>query len=127
MRASEFSKPGTITLDQIYDGQMPDRDERIWNYVGAKDFNIPFEIHTIRPIQLDSILTIQYGVDDIEELFDKMQPEQEELVRDYQNDPNLSQQIIVLHKDHIIDGNHRALAAVLAKKPIRYIDVSEQQ
>ena len=127
MRASEFSKPGTITLDQIYDGQMPDRDERIWNYVGTNDFNIPFEIHTIRPIQLDSILTIQYGVDDIEDLFDKMQPEQEELVRDYQNDPNLSQQIIVLHKDHIIDGNHRALAAVLAKKPIRYIDVSEEQ
>ena len=127
MRASEFSKPGTITLDQIYDGQMPDRDERIWNYVGANDFNIPFEIHTIRPIQLDSILTIQYGVDDIEDLFDKMQPEQEDLVRDYQNDPNLSQQIIVLHKDHIIDGNHRALAAALAKKPIRYIDVSEEQ
>ena len=125
MRASEFSKPGTITLDQIYDGQMPDRDERIWNYVSPNDFNIPFEIHTIRPIQLDSILTIQYGVDDIEDLFDKMQPEQEELIRDYQNDPNLSQQIIVLHKDHIIDGNHRALAAVLAKKPIRYIDVSE--
>ena len=125
MRAKEFTKPGTITLDQIYDGQMPDRDEHIWNYVSRNDFNIPFTINTIQPISLRSMLEIQYGVDDIEDLFHKMQPEQEEIVQHYVNNPDLSKQIIILHKDRVVDGNHRALAAALAKKPIRYIDISE--
>jgi len=125
MRAKEFTKPGTITLDQIYDGQMPDSDEHIWNYVSPNDFNIPFTINTIQPMVLRNILEIQYGVDDIEDLFHKMQPEQEEIIQHYTNNSDLSKQIIILHKDRIIDGNHRALAAVLAKKPIRYVDVSE--
>jgi len=128
MRAKEFTKPGTITLDQIYDGQMrqmPDSDEHIWNYVSPNDFNIPFTINTIQPMVLRNILEIQYGVDDIEDLFHKMHPEQEEIIQHYTNDSDLSKQIIILHKDRIIDGNHRALAAALAKKPIRYIDVSE--
>jgi hypothetical protein len=125
MRAKEFTKPGTITLDQMYDGQMPDSDEHIWNYVSPNDFNIPFTINTIQPMTLRNILEIQYGVDDIEDLFHKMQPEQEEIIQHYTNDSDLSKQIIILHKDRIIDGNHRALAAVLAKKPIRYVDVSE--
>jgi hypothetical protein len=125
MRAKEFTKPGTITLDQIYDGQMPERDEHIWNYVSRNDFNVPFTINTIQPISLRSMLEIQYGVDDIEDLFHKMQPEQEEIVQHYVNNSDLSKQIIILHKDHVVDGNHRALAAALAKKPIRYIDVSE--
>jgi GNAT superfamily N-acetyltransferase len=125
MRAKEFTKPNTITLDQIYDGQMPDSDEHIWNYISPNDFNIPFTINTIQPMTLRNILEIQYGVDDIEDLFHKMQPEQEEIIQHYTNDSDLSNQIIILHKDRIIDGNHRALAAVLAKKPIRYVDVSE--
>ena len=125
MRAKEFTKPGTITLDQIYDGHTPDRDEHIWNYVSHNDFNIPFTIHTIQPMVLRNILEIQYGVDDIEDLFHKIQPEQEEIIKQYTTHPNLHQEIIILNKDRVIDGNHRALAAVLAKKPIRYIDVSE--
>ena len=118
----------TVTLFNLYDGAMPDNDERIWNYVGDSDFDIPFEVHTIQPFVLDQILCDQYGVDDVEDLFRKMQPDQEEIIRDYQDDPNLSQQIIVMHGgNQILDGNHRALAAVLANKPIKYIDVSEEE
>lgn len=117
----------TISLADIYDGSYPDSDELIWNFVGDSDFDIPFEVNIMRPMVLDQILCNQYGVDDIEDLFHKMQPEQEAIVLDYQNDPNLSNQIIVLHQDRIIDGNHRALAAVLANKPIKYIDVSEEE
>lgn len=117
----------TVTLFNLYDGAMPDHDERIWNYVGDSDFDIPFEVHTIQPFVLDQILCDQYGVDDVEDLFYKMQPDQEEIIRDYQEDPNLSNQIIVLHGgNQILDGNHRALAAVLANKSIKYIDVGEE-
>jgi hypothetical protein len=116
----------TITLADIYDGAYPDDDEMIWNYVGDSDFDIPFTVQTIQPMTLDQILTMQYGVDDIEELYDMMQPEQIEIIDHYKNDPNLSHQVIVLNQDRIVDGNHRAVAAVLANKPIKYIDVSEE-
>lgn len=116
----------TITLADIYDGAYPDDDEVIWNYVGDSDFDIPFTVQTIQPIVLDQILTMQYGVDHIEDLYDIMQPEQIEIIDDYKNDSNLSHQVIVLNQDRIIDGNHRAVAAVLANKPIKYIDVSEE-
>lgn len=116
----------TITLADIYDGAYPDDDEMIWNYVGDSDFDIPFTVQTIQSTVLDQILTMQYGVDDIEELYDMMQPDQEETIDHYKNDPNLSQQVIVLNQDRIVDGNHRAMAAVLANKPIKYIDISEE-
>lgn len=120
------STANTITLADIYDGAYPDEDELIWNFVGENDFDIPFEVNTIQPFVLDQLLCNQYGVDDIEDLFHKMQPEQEAIINDYQHDINLSQQVIVLYKDRIIDGNHRALAAVLANKPIKYIDIGEE-
>jgi hypothetical protein len=116
----------TITLADIYDGAYPDDDEVIWNYVGDGDFDIPFTLQTIQPMTLDQILTMQYGVDHIEDLYDKMQPEQIEIIDDYKNDSNLSHQVIVMNQDRIVDGNHRAVAAVLANKPIKYIDISEE-
>jgi predicted nucleotidyltransferase len=115
----------TITLADIYDGAYPDDDEVIWNYVGDSDFDIPFTVQTIQPMILDQILTMQYGVEHIEDLYDIMQPEQIEIIDHYKNDPNLSHQVIVMNQDRIIDGNHRAAAAVLANKPIKYIDISE--
>lgn len=128
MRAREFitEKVQEISLNDVYDGNMPDRDELIWNFVGLSDFDIPFTVRTIRPYELDEILCDNYGVDDVEQLFKKMQPNQEAIVRDYENDPNLSQQIIVMSGNRIIDGNHRALAAVLSNRPIKYIDVAEE-
>jgi hypothetical protein len=41
-----------------------------------------------------------------------MGEEQQEIVEKYVNDPNLSDKIIVLDNGYIVDGNHRALAAV---------------
>jgi len=126
--ASTYESVGnqTITLSDIYDGAYPDHDEMIWNFVGDNDFDIPFTVHTIQPFVLEQVLSNQYGVDDLEDLFYKMQPEQEAIVSDYQNNPNLSQQIIVLAGDRIIDGHHRALAAAMSHKPIKYVDVNEE-
>lgn len=114
----------TITLADIY-SEYPDHDEMIWNYVGDSDFDIPFTIQTINPNRLNIYLTSQYRIEHVEELFDMMDEDQRETVEHYENDPTLSNQIIVMSDGRIIDGNHRALAAVLANKPIKYIDVSE--
>lgn len=115
------------TLNDLYHDNYPDQDELIWNFIGTNDFDVPFTIRKINPLDLEELITDNYSVNDVQDLFKKMQPEQETIISDYQNDPSLSQQIIVLSGRRILDGHHRALAAVLANKPINYIDVSEEQ
>lgn len=127
MKSSEFIVEFTTTLNDLYQDNYPGQDELIWNFVGKRDFNIPFTVRKINSLDLEELLIDNYGVGDVQDLFKKMQPEQERIISDYQTDPALSQQIIVLSGRRILDGNHRALAAVLANKSIRYIDVSEEQ
>lgn len=117
----------TTTLDRIYHGSRPDHDEMIWNFVGDSDFDTEFPIETINPTKLSLYLRSQYHIEDLEELFDMMDEDQEILVNHYMKEPNLSNEIIVMYDGKIIDGNHRALAAALTNKPIRYIDIGEEE
>jgi len=116
----------TITLNQLYGDNKPDRDDAIWDY-GTAIWNTPYEIQAIGSHKLDMQLCAQYGVEHIEELFDRMGPDQHEIVDRYINDPNLSNKIIVLDNGHIVDGNHRAIAAALTKRPIKFVDIGEEQ
>jgi hypothetical protein len=116
----------TITLTDLYAGSYPDDDEMIWNHVGQMDFDIPFTIRTMRPDKLTYILRNMYNATSTERsIYKRLPAEQKSLVDSYMNDPALSEQIIVLAGDRIIDGNHRALAAALTNQFIRYIDVDE--
>jgi hypothetical protein len=112
------------TLKQLYQG-WPDRDEMIWDFVSKNDFDTPFTIETINPNKLSLYLLSQYRVEHLDELFDMMDNDQKKIVKRYTKDPNLSNSIIVMSDGIIIDGNHRAIAAVLSKRPIKYIDVAE--
>lgn len=115
-----------ITLRQLYQGQFPNDDEMIWNYVSDSDFDTPFTVDTINPVKLSLFLTSQYQVEHIDELFDMMDDEQREIIDHYRNSSSLADQVIVMADGRIVDGNHRALAAVLTKTPIKYIDIHEE-
>lgn len=115
----------TITLTDLYKQERPDDNEQIWDY-GTMIWDTPYKIKKITPRELDFNLCHQYDVEGIEDLFDKMEPEQHDIVDNYINDPNLSNYIIVMDNGHIVDGNHRAIAAALTKKSLRYIDIGEE-
>ena len=116
----------TTTLTQIYQHEKPDDNEQIWDY-GTMIWDQPLEIKKITARELDFNLCHQYDVEGIEDLFDKMEPEQHDIVDRYINDPNLSNYIIVLDNGHIVDGNHRAIAAALTGKSLRYVDIGEEE
>ena len=116
----------TTTLTQLYGDNKPERNETIWDY-GTMIWDDPFEIEIISPRKLDMYLCDQYNVEFIEDLFERMSEEQHEIVDNYINDPNLSNKIIVLDNGYIVDGNHRAIAAALTKRPIKYIDIGEEE
>ena len=115
----------TTTLDQIYHGMRPDDNEQIWNY-GTMIWDQPLEIQKISARELDWQLCHQYDVEHIDDLFDRMDPEQHDIVNRYINDPNLSNYIIVVDDGHIVDGNHRSIAAALTGKSLRYVDIGEE-
>ena len=116
----------TTTLNQLYKDGKPERDETIWDY-GTMIWDDPYEIEIISPRTLDMYLCEQYNVEFLEDLFERMKPEQHEIIDKYINDPNLSNSIIVLDNGYIVDGNHRAIAAALTKRPIKYIDIGEEE
>ena len=116
----------TTTLNQLYGDDKPDRHDTIWDY-GTMIWDTPYEIGIVNARTLDMYLCDQYNVESIEDLFERMSEEQHEIVDQYINDPNLSNSIIVLDNGYIVDGNHRAIAAALVKKPIKYIDIGEEE
>jgi hypothetical protein len=125
MRSIEFLTENKITLQDLYKGDFPDRDETFWDYVRPDEFNTPLEIKTIPKHKLQILLQSQYRVEHLDELLDLMDEDQIEVLEKYKNDPNLSNKIIVISGDRIIDGNHRALSAAMKGVPIRYIDLSD--
>jgi hypothetical protein len=125
MRAREFLKESKTTLSNMYRGSYPDRDEAFWTYVSNDDLTRPMEVNTMSPTQLKMTLLSQYRAEHMDEILELLEPEQEQILQAYQENPRLSEQIIVLADGRIIDGNHRALAAALNNSPIRYVDVSD--
>lgn len=122
----EDGSPQTITLNDLYKQEKPDDNEQIWNY-GTMIWDTPYEVNKITPRELDWQLCHQYDVEDVEDLFDRMSEEQHDIVNSYINDPNLSNYIIVTDNGHIVDGNHRSIAAVLARKSLRYINIGDEE
>lgn len=125
-RITAMTNEDTTTLNQIYQNEKPDDNEQIWDY-GTMIWDQPLEIKKITARELDFNLCHQYDVEGIEDLFDRMEPEQHDIVNNYINDPNLSNYIIVLDNGHIVDGNHRAIAAALTGKPLRYVDIGDEE
>lgn len=114
-----------ITLKDLYNNNFPDRDEMFWDYVTKSDLDKTLSIQTITPFKLSILLISQYRVEDIDEILDLLDTEQLEIVNSYRKSPTLTNSIIVIADNKIIDGNHRALASVLNKSSINYIDLDE--
>ena len=115
----------TITLNKLYSGDYPDRNELFWNYVTSSDLNRELRVQTLSPYRLNILLLSQYHAEHIDEIVDKMDEDQAHIVDQYRATPNLQNSIIVVANGRIIDGNHRALAAELNHESIKYIDLDD--
>ena len=128
MKISEIileSVSSSISLRDLYNGDFPDRDELFWDYVRQNEIDTPLAIHQLPAYKLKIMLLSQYRAEHIDEILDMVDSDRSDLIAKYQNDPSLSNKVIVLCDGRIIDGNHRALAAALGNKPINYIDLAD--
>ena len=113
------------TLNNLYQGDLPDRDEQLWDEIGTMDLDKPLTIHTMPKYKIEMMLLGQYRIEHLDELLDMMDDDQKEVLEHYMSDPALSNKIIVISGHRIIDGNHRALAAAYKGVPINYVDLAE--
>lgn len=128
MRAAEFlSESQQTTLNDLYDSDLPGRDESLWDEVGTMDLDTPLMIHTMPRYKIEIMLLGQYRVEHLDEIVDMMAPDQKEILERYMNDPTLADKVIVISEHRIVDGNHRALAAAYKGTSIKYIDLTELQ
>ena len=125
MRAKDFLKEDKTTLSRLYRGNYPDNDELFWEYVSNGELNTAIEIRTMPANKLAMLLMSQYRAEHLDEILELLQPQQQEILQQYLDSPTLSNQVIVVADDMIIDGNHRALAAAIKKVPIRYVNVDD--
>jgi hypothetical protein len=125
MRACEFLSENKTTLNKLYDGNFPERDESFWDEVRPDEFDNELEVKIMPKYKLAIMLQSQYRVEHLDEILDMMDEDQQEILHRYMNDPSLSEKVILLSGDRIIDGNHRALAAAMKGVPINYVDLAD--
>jgi len=125
MRAHEFITENTTTIQSLYGGNYPDRDEQFWDWIRPHEFELPLTVGTMPRHKLMIQLLGQYRAEHIYEIVDMLDDDQQEIVDRYRSDPSIGNKIIVLAGDRIIDGNHRALAAALNGSSIKYVDLAE--
>lgn len=113
------------TLNNMYGGHFPDRDEEFWDYVSSSEFDQPLTVETMAKHKVLIMLLSQYRAEHIDDITDMLDDDQQEIVQSYVNDPALSSKTIVVANNKIIDGNHRALAAAIKGVPINYVNLAE--
>jgi hypothetical protein len=113
------------TINKLYAGNFPDRDESFWDEVRHDEFDIPLEVKVLSKHMLSIMLQSQYRVEHLDEILDMMDEDQQEILQRYMSDPSLSNKVILVSGDRIIDGNHRALAAAMKGVPIHYVDLAD--
>jgi len=125
MRAKEFITESKTTLNNMYGGHFPDRDEEFWDYVTPRELGQALTVETMQKHKVLIMLLSQYRAEHIDDITDMLDDDQQEIVQSYVNDPALSSKTIVVANNKIIDGNHRALAAAIKGVPINYVDLAE--
>lgn len=112
-----------VKLTDLYtDHELNDENEALYNYVSEDDFNTEFEVKEMSYLDANKLKTLHGDMTVIEAFKDYADNDQKELVK-YKMDHFDSNRIVVLSGNVVIDGNHQVVAAILSKKPVKYIAV----
>jgi len=107
-----------------------DDSEIVWNVISERDLDSPLPVH---PISVESLNDIEVRGESLMEVYQQNSTSrQRNLVTKYVKDLNSGkmsemERTIIFSGDLLLDGYHRSIAAILAEKPLLFVDVEELQ
>jgi hypothetical protein len=109
-----------VTLDQLGLSNA-NESELIWQFIGTQDLDTPLPVRIMQPEDIKKLRGM--------ETYKHATADQRRLVRTYNQaitggKMNPTELTIVVYQGQIVDGHHRAKAAVLANKPVYYVDLA---
>lgn len=126
IRIVESSDVQTVTLLDLYDErELTDPREMLHNYAGPfSDWQKPMTVRTMTPEQAKTFRKAESDMTVVDAFKKHATKAQKALVREKAKNFDHGR-IIVVADDMVVDGNHHLVAAIMAKQPIRYVDVVE--
>lgn len=117
-----------LSLNEVYDGDWPDENEKIWNFVGPDDFDTKFKVVTINPVEWFKNYKPD-GTISLEQTYKRFaHKDQKKYVKRLMTMWNdiYTQSYVVIDDTELVDGFHRVVAfALLGNTELKAVDLSE--
>lgn len=116
-----------VKLTDLYDeDELFDQREMLAKYIDLADLDRDFVVHTMTPAQATTYVTARDDMTVVDAFKSFASREQKRVVRDKAKRYDADRIIVVFNRS-VIDGNHHLMAGIMAKQPIKYIDLSEYE
>ncbi len=114
----------TILITDLYDArELTDESEVLWTYAPPIEWDKTLTVRQMPPSDISNLKTM-HGLPLVATYEENATRAQKRIVqkkmKDY--DPN---RIVVICDDEVVDGNHHAIAAILAQQPMLYVDLMD--
>lgn len=126
-RMNPSNPPETMTVEQLYDGDLPDENELLWSHINPNSTNKPFRIVTVDPVEIYKTWTVDGAGTTVAEAYrDHANKDQKRFVAELRKSKRLADEIVVIDDKDLVDGFHRIVAMALNKvRSARALDLSE--
>jgi len=131
LRRTARGNPGddgeTMTIEKLYDGDLPDEDEMLWSHVSPNDTGMPFKIVTVDPVEIYKTWTVDGAGTTVAEAYrDHADKDQKRFIAELRKSKRLADEIVVIDDKDLVDGFHRIVAMALNRvRSARALDLSE--
>ena len=119
----------TLTLNEVYAAGRPDRDEAIWDFVGGSEWDKPFPVRVVNPVEFVKLEALGLGKSYAEVFATDNTKASKRKFREMKRDAaEVAKLVIVVCDEQIVDGWHRMLAlAAAGVTAVRVLDVADDE
>lgn len=125
MRLSEIIFEATVQLSDMYsDSELDDKTEAMHSYIDDSDLTKDFTVKEMSPAEAKTYVTSRDDMPVYDAFKRFASKDQKKLVKDKVLNFDKNRIILTINKT-VLDGNHQLIAGIIAKMPIKFIDLAE--
>ena len=125
MHLQDLFEAAAVRLSDLYDeAELRDEMEMLTHYLDDDDLQRAFDVHVLTPEQAKTYTTPKDNTTVWQAYRQFATREQKRVVREKARHYDANRIIVTMHNT-VIDGNHQLIAGILAKQPIKYINLAD--